>query len=205
MKILNLEQGSPEWKAEKVGTLSGSNLKHIMGTKAAYEKFKNEIIAEKITGRREDIRNTDKMQRGTDEEQFTRTEYIKKTGIKIKEYGLCVSEEIEGLVVSPDGLEKGMKHAVEFKNPDTKKHIEYIREGTGIKDYKWQIVDYYIVITTLKTLDFVTYDSRIELDSLRMHITKTTREDFKEDIEKAKAKIIQFFKEVDEEISKLTF
>lgn len=205
MKILEMEQGSPEWHKARVGTVSGSNLKNVMGTKAAYEKFKNEIIAERITERRKETRSSEEMQRGTAEEPFTRADYIKKSGKKVEEFGLCISEEIVGAVLSPDGLNKIFTHGAEFKNPDTKKHIEYVRLGTGIKDYKWQLVHYYVVIPTLKTLDFVTDDSRIALDSLRTHITPTKRSDYEEDIKNAKEKLKTFFEEVEEEIQKLTF
>ena len=94
---------------------------------------------------------------------------------------------------------------MENKNPDSSTHTGYIRDNIIPKKYYWQVIQYFVVIDTLETLDFISYDSRIKLDSLKMLIVPTNRKELEEHINLATEELIKFNKEVEDEINKLTF
>ena len=187
MKIIKCEQGTDEWLKHRLGKVTGTRLKAVMGTKAAQETLIYELVAEQLTGVGESIYVNAAMQWGTDHED----EALKLYGKKVRKVGFCISDEFPYLGLSPDAL-RGKTGAVEVKCPATKTAIKYMSKTTVPKEYKWQVVNYYLVCETLKTLDFVVYDPRIINPKLRLTVIPTKRKDFSDEIEKARQSLLNF-------------
>ena len=58
MRIIEVEQGSLEWKKARLGTISGTRLKAVLGTKKAQLTLIAELIAEVETEQPKNIGQT---------------------------------------------------------------------------------------------------------------------------------------------------
>ncbi|MFA9263016.1 MAG: YqaJ viral recombinase family protein, partial [Undibacterium sp.] len=128
MKILEVEQGTKEWRDARLGMVTGTRFADVMGTTEARAKLIAELIAEEFTEQSKDNRVTAEMERGTAEEPFALRAFEEQTGKKVTKQGMWVSEEMPWLSYSPDGpiLEKGVPtEVVEVKNPDSKTVMFY--------------------------------------------------------------------------------
>jgi len=207
MKILNVEQGSPEWFAERRCVLTGSKMDDVMGTPLAQAQLIAELIAERATEQTKMIRLTQEMERGTEEEIFAIKEFEKQTKKKVVQGGMWASDEFDCVKHSPDGSiydEFGcVIEAVEVKNPNTSTGMFYRMtnlvgmESLGLgtwsrptkekpestftpssknpfigipAEYKWQVVNYFLVNRNLKKLYFIVYDSRIIDESKKLYV-----------------------------------
>lgn len=212
MKILELEQGSPEWLEARRCKVTGTRLKAVMSTAEARRGLIAELISEEATEMVKPTKPTAEMERGTAEEAFAIRHFAEKTGKKVEGVGMVVSDEFDWLAVSPDGLIKNGKvyeEAVEVKSPDSKKAILYRIENmippeeTGLgkwskptklnpepefnllagapflgvpSDYKWQVVQYFLVIDILKKLSFLVYDARMIDEDAKLYVVEVERD-----------------------------
>ncbi len=191
MRILELEQGSQEWLEARIGVITGTRLKNVLGTQSKGLVY--EILAEMLTPVPEKMR-TDAMQRGVDLESDAVTLYESTTGTMTESVGFVIHDKHDWLGLSPDALVKKGKNyigAVEVKCPDTKAHLKYLIEGKIPSEYKAQVLHYFIV-TDIEWLDFVSYDPRIQLPEMQMSIVRVTREELKDEIDVAIGKLEAF-------------
>lgn len=208
MKVLDMEQGSGEWLRARLGRVTGTRLKSVVGGKQARETLIYELVAEELTGQAEEIFVSAAMKWGTEHEDEAVKHYEKRTGIKTQTVGFCVSDDRSWLALSPDRLvKKGKKYvgAVEVKCPGTKTVMKYIMKGGIPDEYQWQVVNYFLVVDDLEWLDFVVYDPRILRDELQLTVVRVTREELAEKIEEAEIKLdtfIEGWKEAYETVTK---
>lgn len=187
MKIIQCEQGTQEWHDERRAKVTGKKLGNIMGTPAARITQMAELIAEEATEQTKVNRTSIEMERGTAEEPFAIKQFEKITKKIVAKIGICVSDEFPWLACSPDGFIADKKgeytEALEIKCPDSKQAVLYRMENmldpnlTGLLtakgelratapflgvpiEYKWQIINYFLVNEKLETLYFVVYDAR---------------------------------------------
>ncbi len=128
MKIINVEQGSQEWKRARLAMVTGTRMDDVMGSELDQLMLACELIAEEATEQSKDFKATPSMERGTAEEPFARKLFQERTGKKVEELGFCVSDEYDYLGVSGDGwIKNGKKYteALENKSPDTKTTVFY--------------------------------------------------------------------------------
>lgn len=192
MKILDVQQGTEEWKAARLGVITGTRLKCVLGK--ASKTLLYELLAESLAPVKENGAS-EEMERGVEYEYEAVNTYEAITGNLTEGVGLCLHDAYDWLGVSPDALVKvGKKYtgAIEVKCPDTKTHIKYLVENKIPSEYKAQVLQYFIVNTDLEWLDFVSYDPRIDLDEMKIAIIRVTREELKEDIEAAMEKLFKF-------------
>lgn len=216
MQIVNVEQGTQEWHEARRCKVSGTKLDSIMGTKYARAQLIARFIAEEATEQVKIGRVTAEMERGTAEEPFAIKLFEAREGKKVERVGLCVSDEIPFLALSPDGLiadENGKyTEAVEVKSPDTETAIFYRmcnmlphaeigvtpakKPFLGIPaDYVWQVVNYFIVNPDLQKLHFLVYDVRFIDDREKLYTVTVLRENelLKDAIEQAKQELWAFY------------
>lgn len=176
MKILNLEQGTPEWLAARKGIPTASRAINIItpsGVRTARSKeYAIELCAECIDPKEESkFRGTFHTKRGNLLEDDARKAFEKatddhdparvpearnymvtKSGVIADQVGICLHDElIAGC--SPDALlrrsdEDRYYAGLEIKCPCLKKHIEYVMEGGVPMKYMPQ-VHWSMVITGL--------------------------------------------------------
>jgi len=182
MKILELQQRSAEWFDSRLGVITGSRAKKVFASNNL--PFVDELIAEKVSGKMEELFQSKAMEHGVLFEPQALEEYVKRTGNNAQEIGFCIHDEFDYIAVSPDALvlENGTySGAVEIKCPSTKKHIEYIRQNKIPNEYKYQVLHYFVVCETVQWLDFVSYDPR--LPKYNLFIKRVTRSELETDIE----------------------
>lgn len=201
MKKHNIEQGTPEWHHLRKGKITGTQLKDIMGTPKKREDTIYEIIAERLTVGVEDSENYENaMDRGIRLEPDAISAFELETGLSVEIVGFCEDDTNPMIANSPDGL-IGETEAVEAKCLGGKNHVKMWLTNEIPEDYKWQVVQYFVVNDKLEKLYFIGYNPDIEIHPL--HIIETTREDNKELIEKAVVGQKQFLLEVEEIIKRL--
>lgn len=200
MKKLNLEQGSEEWKMERLEKISGTRLASAIGSPAKQETLLDELIAERITGEPLPQYVSGAMVRGSEAEEFAVEEYEKRTGNKIERVGMCVSDKYEWLTNSPDGL-VGKDGAIEVKCPNTVKAVRYQRGNEIPKDYFDQCMSYFLVNEKLKWLDFIVYDPRIKEEKMQLWVKRMERD--KEKVKEAEEKALEFYDKWQNELSSL--
>ena len=219
MKILDLEQGSVEWNEFRAGKVTGSRCKDIF--KKDNSAFMDLLISEKLTGYIEQFYVSEAMQRGIDTEPVARSEYIDETGENVYEVGICQDDERDFLACSPDGLvyhkdfdingPDGLEEltepigAIEIKCPAPKNHVKYMRSKLKaiMKDYKYQILNYFIVCETIEWLDFVSFDPRVEIKPIFIH--RITRKELIDDLLVAERQIDEFHEKMEAEYNEIIF
>lgn len=198
MQIHNVIQGTEDWLALRVGKVTGTRLKSVVGSKKVQETLLYELLAEELTGQQEQFFVNSAMQWGVEHEDEAITVYEKKYKVKTDTVGFCVSDDFPFLGLSPDRLiqkDGVFVKGVEVKAPTSKTVIKYLLDGGVPADYKWQVVNYFLVCETLEELDFVIYDPRIHRRKLKMKVINVKRKEVEGDVARAKEALITFRKE----------
>lgn len=126
MKILTMDQGTPEWLAARLGIATASRFKDILTEKTRkYSKasvgYRNELLAEWITGYPTDWGSTDFAERGKELEPEARSFYELQTDAEVRTVGFVIRDD--GMVGgSPDGL-IGTDGGLEIKCYGAKHHV----------------------------------------------------------------------------------
>ncbi len=183
MNVIDCIQGSPEWKAARVGRVTASCLKKVMDfTKTGKEgatrrSYRSQIVAEILTGQpQDDIYITRAMQWGTDTEPLARVAYEMATGNAVDQVGMILHPTIERAAASPDGIIPGIASPaglVEIKCPTTATHIETLLTHEIPDDYKLQM-GWQMACTGAVWCDFVSYDPRLLDERLHIFIKRFT-------------------------------
>jgi len=158
MRIDQNEQGSPEWLAARLGIPSASMFAKIVTTKGAWstsaDTYINQLVAERLTGEREEVFQSHHMIRGTELEPDARDLYSLMTDSEVTEVGFCLHDTLAA-GCSPDGL-IGEDGGLEIKCPAPSTHVEYLRGGVLPSKYKQQVMGC-LWITGREWWDFVSY------------------------------------------------
>lgn len=192
MKIIkDIEQGSKEWHEKRRCRVTGTKLDDVMGTPLARLQLICELIAEEGTEQSKITRPTEEMERGTAEEIFAIKRYEQRFGIKTEKICMCISDEFDWLAYSPDAmiLDEEGKYSVgiEVKNPDSKKVILYkimnMVQGFEKKsfcgvplDYKWQVINGFLVNEDLQKTIFIIHDARFIEDDAKLYTIEVYRD-----------------------------
>lgn len=160
MKILKLEQGTPEWLQARLGCPSGSGFSKLVtssGTpSSSAETYINQLIAECITGESTFMQKTEWMERGNELEPFARMNYELETDNEVTEVGFCMPDNNLRCGVSPDGL-VGDVGGIEIKCPKPSTHVKYLRKQKLPNEYKAQVMGC-LWITEREWWDFISYN-----------------------------------------------
>jgi putative phage-type endonuclease len=161
MKIFNCEQGSDDWFAVKLGKPSASNFSTICTTKgeptkgATREKLLNTLVAETISGDRQDNWQSAAMARGNELEAEAAEMFSFQKNIQLEQVGWCLTED-EMFGCSPDRLLTGQEVGLEIKCPLPHTHIEYL-EAQKLPDAYVQQVQGSMLVTGFKQWWFMSY------------------------------------------------
>ena len=198
-----VEQGSPEWFAQRLGKVTASRVADVIAkTKSGYstsrDNYMAQLICERMTGTVAESYTNAAMQWGTDNEPLARAAYESIKDVLVDEVAMITHPTIEMAGASPDGL-VGDDGLVEIKAPQTNTHIDtllsQIVPGKYITQMQWQMA-----CTGRKWCDFVSFDPRMPED-LRLFIKRVERDD--KLIAELESEVVKFLKELDEKIEKL--
>lgn len=190
-----------EWLAGRLGKVTGSRLgdfipKKTGGLKMGYY----ELIAEKMA-LPPDTENV--MDRGHRLEEEALELFEKETGKKVdKSLVIWTREDNQDIAISPDGF-IGKTEACEVKCLASPKHIQALLEQEIPADYKYQVLQYFIVNDKLKKLYFIFYDPR--LITKQLFYLEVKREEVQEDVEKYLEYQKKTIQEINEIVNKWTF
>lgn len=161
--IRDLEQGTPEWFALRLGVITGSKFKDVMakGAGKTRKSYMYQLAAELITGEMEESYTNAAMQWGTDNEPAARAMYELENNADVDEVCFVKRDAVVG--VSPDGL-VGENGLVEFKCPKTTTQIETFLSGKMPTGHKAQVQGQ-LWVCEREWCDFVSFDPRIDGDA----------------------------------------
>jgi hypothetical protein len=137
VRILDCEQGTPEWFSSRLAHPTASAFSRILSPtgkrSTQMEAYANELVAEWITGTPGGYeegggwQGSSHMERGTALEAEARAYYTLERGLDVVQVGHCLTDDGDA-GCSPDGL-VGDDGLVELKCPKPGTHIGYLLAG----------------------------------------------------------------------------
>lgn len=203
MRVVDVEQGSDEWKLARLGKVGASMVADATartktGWGASRANLAARLVAERLTGAFQDSFVNDAMRWGTEKEPEARSFYEFVYGVKVDQVGLVMHPKIDMAVASPDGLIGG-DGLIEIKCPNTATHIETLLGGNVdpryLKQMQWQMA-----CTGRQWVDWVSYDPRMPAE-MQMFVARVNRDD--EMIDELETQIATFLREVDQTCAEL--
>lgn len=143
MRIIDCEQGSPEWIHCRLGIPTASHFAELVTPKtlkpsASSRRYLRELLAEYMLGEPVDQGASQWMERGTALEVEARRWYEFDRGVEVRTVGFVQTND--GLCgCSPDGMvnDDGL---LEIKNPSAVVHVGYMLEPEALVDeYRAQV------------------------------------------------------------------
>lgn len=170
MKIIDCEQGSPEWHGYRMGILTASDCDRILTKSGKPSASKDDYAAELIDElvRPLDLREADELdarfrgnrhtERGHELEPKARDWYRFVTGSDVRQVGFVLADNgrmgcsPDSLIYAGDAIVRGL----EIKAPEGKKHARWMIDGILPDEHRAQ-VHASMVITGLRRWDFGSY------------------------------------------------
>lgn len=171
-----IEIYSPTWWENRLGNFTGSEVHRLMTeprskkdilSKGA-ETYIREKVYEKLSGQPKQSIDNYATAWGHENEPIAKRYYTARTGNEVIESKLLISENIEGLTGSPDGL-VGDEGMIEIKCPFVgSNHLNFFFNEetfeTENNDYYYQM-QCYLLLSGRKWCDFISFDPRLILNS----------------------------------------
>jgi len=204
MTDADIIQRSPEWYAERCGSLGASQLADALaktksGWGASRANLRAKLVVERLTGQQDEgfIRSA-AMQWGVDKEEEARIAYSFVTGRDVVEVGLYKHPTIIGSHASPDGLVDD-DGCIEIKCPNSSTHIETLKSNLIAHRYLLQM-QWQMACANRQWCDFVSFDPRMP-DHLMLYIQRVQRDD--DMLKILEGEVGAFLAEVDEDVKAL--
>jgi putative phage-type endonuclease len=205
--IRGIEQGSPEWMALRIGKIGGSRVADLLtegrggAESLTRKKYKNELIRERLTGKKLDTYKTPAMQRGIDLEPMARAWYEVKYNTFVDQVAIVLHPSIEGAQCSPDGLVEATNSLIEIKIPNPENHLDNILTGGKQLEQYYDQVQWQLACMPEKEFcDLVSYDPEMP-DHLQGFVKRIYRDD--EYIQTMQNAVIVFLSEIETIVNNL--
>lgn len=183
MHIIDVEQGSGDWLAIRLGLISASRFKDLLTEprsktdkesgklSATAEAYANELIAEIITGKQKEVSGK-ALEWGSEYESAARIEYDFREGAETVERGICLSDCLM-FGASPDGF-VGDDGMIEIKCPfNSANHVWTVINGMP-PEHMPQIQGN-LWINGRQWCDFISFDPRVNDDN-RLYVKRIYRD-----------------------------
>jgi putative phage-type endonuclease len=205
--IKGIEQGSPEWMALRIGKIGGSRVADVLtegrggAESLTKRKYKNELIRERLTGRKLDTYKTPAMQRGIDLEPMARAWYEVKYNIFVDQVAIVLHPTIDGGQCSPDGIVEATNSLIEIKIPNPENHLDNILTGGKQLEQYYDQVQWQLACMPEKEFcDLLSYDPEMP-DHLQGFVKRIYRDD--EYIQTMQNAVIAFLSEIETIVNNL--
>ena len=198
MKIIDCEQGTPEWLAARAGKVTASRIPDVLakiksGEAADRRNYKAQLVVEMLTGQpAESGFESPEMRWGKEQEEFARAAYEVQKGVLVDQVGIVIHPTIERAAASPDGLVE-FDGLVEIKCPKTATHLQYLVDGKVPTHYQPQML-WQMACTERQWCDFVSFDPRLP-EHLQLFIRRFSRDQTR--IDEIESEVRAFLSEVD--------
>lgn len=198
-----IEQGSPEWKAQRCGKVTASRIADIIAkTKTGYSttraNYAAELVCERLTGNAAEHYTNAAMQWGTDKEPEAKAAYELMRDIDIVEAEFVLHPKIAMTGASPDGY-VGDVGLIEIKCPITATHIDTLLKGQVPDKYEVQML-WQMACTGRAWCDYVSFDPRLP-PHLQLFVKRVHRNEPR--IKELEDEVIGFLSEIEDTITKL--
>ena len=199
-----IAQGTPEWFAQRLGHVTASRMSDVLakgkaGEAVTRQKYRMQIIAERVSGRVAESFTSAAMEWGTEQEKFARIRYEADTGYFVDEAEFYTHPTIKWLGASPDGLLNDTGGLLEIKCPNTQTHLGYMLDKKAPAVYINQMQTQ-MWVTGRAWCDFVSYDPRVP-EHLQIFIVRLDRDDAL--IDRMEEEVHKFLGEVEVSINQL--
>jgi len=180
--VCTAPQGSQEWKNDRLGKVTGSNVAAVFskiksGEAAARVDYRMKLVLERLTGAVEDMYVNPDMAWGAATEPQARMAFEAESGLIVNEAGFCYLPNMAA-GCSVDGFieaEDGRVGVFETKSPKSKTHLEYLQAGVIPSIYRPQVIhNMWITGTTFAV--FQSFDPRFP-PSLRRFQVRIERDE----------------------------
>lgn len=180
-------------KQKRLGKVTASKVFNLFGTPAARSKYMRDLLAERITGIKEDSFESSFMKWGNEFEPIARLEYSMKYCLKVKEVDFVAHPKINDSGCSPDGLieEEGL---IEIKCRQSNTHLDYFLTGKPTKDDIHQMI-WQMACTGRHWCDLVAYHPYFP-EHLKMVVIKLDRN--MDSIKIYEDKVVEFLAELED-------
>jgi putative phage-type endonuclease len=174
-----MEQGTEEWKKERLGKVTASRLADVMartksGWSASRANYAAQLIVARLTGVHGETFTNAAMQWGIDTEPKARIMYELMTDNAVSQIAYVNHPTIKMSGCSPDGL-IGPDGLIEIKCPNTSTHIDFLL-GEPIDDKYMKQMQWQMACTERAWCDFVSFDPRMPA-KMQMKIVRVPRDD----------------------------
>ena len=199
-----MQQGTEAWHLARLGRVTASRIADVLATvksgeAAARANYRAELVAERLTGKRQESYSNAALQWGTETEPLARVWYESEVGVVVQETGFVEHPTIAMSGASPDGLvaDSGL---VEIKCPNTQTHIETMLAKRVPPRYTPQI-HWQMACTGREWCDFVSFDPRLP-EQTQIFIKRVERDEkyIKDTLE---PEVIRFLEEVEKTVEQL--
>ena len=205
--IRGIEQGSPEWMSLRIGKIGGSRVADVLtegrggAESLTKRKYKNELIRERLTGRKLDTYKTPAMQRGIDLEPMARAWYEVKYNTFVDQVAIVLHPFIDGCQCSPDGIVEATNSLIEIKIPNPENHLDnLLTGGKQLEQYYDQVQWQLSCMPEKEFCDLVSYDPEMP-DHLQGFVKRIYRDD--EYINNMQNAVIAFLSEIETIVNNL--
>ena len=199
--IKGIIQGSPEWMSMRIGKIGGSRIADLLtegrggAESLTRRKYKNELIRERLTGKKLDTYKTPAMQRGIDLEPMARAWYEVKYNTFVDQVAIVLHPTIEGGQCSPDGIVESTNSLIEIKVPNPENHLDNIlTDGKQLEQYYDQVMWQLACMPEKEFCDLVSFDPEMP-DHLQGFVKRIYRDD--EYIKQMEEKVTLFLQEIE--------
>lgn len=199
-----IEQGSPEWFAQRLGKATASRIADIIAkTKTGYStsraNYAAELVCERLTGTQAERYTNAAMQWGTEKEPEAKAAYEFMHDVDVVAAEFVPHPTIAMTGASPDGY-VGDMGLIEIKCPISATHIDTLLRGQVPDKYEVQML-WQMACTGRAWCDYVSFDPRLP-PHLQLFVKRVHRNAPR--IAELEAEVISFLAEVDSTISKLS-
>lgn len=195
------QQRTDAWYSARCGRVTASRIVDVITTTKngwghARAKYANQLVAERLTGRPQDMRRIKSMEDRSDLEPEAIAAYEFYTGANVKTVGFIQHPEIELSGSSPDGL-VGKKGGLEIKVLDPATHIKLLSgDLSPMEEYLPQMT-FGIATTKRSWWDFAAYCPTMP-EELKLFIKRLDSD--ADAIAKVEAAVITFLAEVEAKV-----
>jgi putative phage-type endonuclease len=183
----SFEQRSDEWYAARMGVITASQFKRLVGGRGGDITYMSELIAQKLTGTSKEHFTSASMEHGIETENQAVSHYEFMNDIDVKHVAFMKIDEFLGC--SPDGL-VGDDGLLEIKCPDTHTHVKWTLAGGVPKDHIHQVLGS-MLVTGRKWVDFISFDPRLDSPN-DFFIKRVWAKDMTKEMDLLESKILAF-------------
>jgi len=176
MRIIQCVQGSEEWFAARLNKVTASHFADVMAkgrggaSSKTREQYMMKLLAERVSGRREESYQNKWMEEGAEKEPDAR-DWYEWLYNEVEQVGFV--EMTDDVGCSPDGL-VGDDGMLEIKCPKLTTHLDYILKGVLPSTYKPQVQGQ-LWVCERQWCDFASYHP--DYDEHPLFVVRVERDD----------------------------